>query len=351
MGHHAEKYNISANLVRTIEQLYDKATSAVQMNGSIGEWLITTVGVRQGCLLPPTLSNIFLERIMCDALEEHDGKVSIGGRNITNLRCADDIDALAEKEQELEALVESIVKTCTRHKMEISAEKNKLMTNSANGIQREIKVKGQKLGTVTSFKYLGVVISDDGAKPEVFLRIPQATAALTKLKPIWRYINISLVSKVKLMRSLVISIFLYACESWTLTAELEKKTQAFEMRCYRRLLNISYKDHFINEEVRKKIQAAIGKYNELLTLVKKRKLRWFDHVSRSSGLAKTILQGTVKEKEKEVDRRRGGKTISKSGQEWTLPAQLGQLKQVKMERDCCEFICGAPTIFQGYGIE
>ena len=70
---------------------------------------------------------------------------SIGGRNITNLRFADDIDALAEEEQELEALVESLDKTCTRYKMEISAEKTKLMTKSANGIQREIKVKGQNI--------------------------------------------------------------------------------------------------------------------------------------------------------------------------------------------------------------
>ena len=235
---------------------------------------------------------------MSDALEEHDGKVSIGGRNITNLRFADDIDALAEEEQELEALVESLDKTCTRYKMEIGAEITKLMTNSANGIQREIKVKGQKLGTVTSFKYLGAVVLDDGSKPEVLSRTEQATAALTKLKPIWRDNNISLGSKVKLMRSLVISIFLYACESWTLTAELEKRTHAFEMRCYRRLLNISYKDHVTNEEVRRKIQAAIGEYDELLTLVKKRKLRWFGHVSRSSGLTKTILQGTVKGKRK-----------------------------------------------------
>ena len=308
------KYNISANLVRTIEQLYDKATSAVQMNGSIGEWFRTTVGVRQGCLLSPTLFNIFLERIMSDALEEHDGKVSIGGRNITNLRFADDIDALAEEEQELEALVESLDKTCTRYKMEISAEKTKLMTNSANGIQREIKVKGQKLGTVTSFKYLGAVVSDDGSKPEVLSRIAQATAALTKLKPIWRDNNISLGSKVKLMRSIVISIFLYACESWTLTAELEKRMQAFEMRCYRRLLNISYKDHVTNEEVRRKIQAAIGEYDELLTLVKKRKLRWFGHVSRSSGLAKTILQGTVKGKGK---RDRQKKRWEDNIKEWT----------------------------------
>ena len=69
---------------------------------------------------------------MSDALEEHDGKVSIGGRNITNLRFADDIDALAEEEQELEALVESLDKTCTRYKFKISVEKTKLMTNSAH---------------------------------------------------------------------------------------------------------------------------------------------------------------------------------------------------------------------------
>ena len=202
--------------------------------------------------------------------------------------------------------------------MEIGAEKTKLLTNSANGIQREINVKGQKLGIVTSFKDLGAVVSNDGSKPEILSRIAQATAALTKLKPIWRDNNISLGSKVKL----VISIFLYACESWTLTAELEKRTQAFEMRCYRRLLNISYKDPITNEEVRRKIQAAIAEYDELLTQLKKRKLRWFGHVSRSSWFSKDNHTGHIEKKKK----KRGGKTTSKSRQEWTLPAQLERLK-------------------------
>ena len=62
-----------------------------------------------------------------------------------------------------------------------------------------------------------------------------------------------------------------------------------------------FADHVTNEEVRRKIQAAIGEYDELLTLVKKRKLRWFGHVSRSSGLAKTILQGTVKKKKRQTE--------------------------------------------------
>ena len=70
------KYNINANLVHAIDHLYDNAINAVHMNGSTGEWFRTRVGVRQECLLSPILFNIFLERIMSDALEEHDGKVS-----------------------------------------------------------------------------------------------------------------------------------------------------------------------------------------------------------------------------------------------------------------------------------
>ena len=80
---------------------------------------------------------------------ELNGKVSTGGKNITHLRFADNIDAIAEEEQELEARVESLDKTCKRYEMEISAKKIKLMSNSANDIKKKIKVKGQKLGTVT----------------------------------------------------------------------------------------------------------------------------------------------------------------------------------------------------------
>ena len=96
--------------------------------------------------------------------------------------------------------------------MEISAEKTKLMTNNTSGINTEIKVNGQKLETVTSFKYLGSVITDEGSKPELLSRIAQATAALTRLKPVWNDRSIPLTSKIRLMCSLVTSIFLYACE-------------------------------------------------------------------------------------------------------------------------------------------
>ena len=117
---------------------------------------------------------------------------------------------------------------------------------------------------------------------------------MTRLKTVWIGRGISLSSKIRLMLSFVTSIFLYACESWTLTAELKRRIQAVEMRCYRKILHISYKDHVTNEEVRAKIQQAIGPHEDLLTFVKRRKLQWYGHVFRSSGLSRTILQGTVK---------------------------------------------------------
>ena len=89
------------------------------------------------------------------------------------------------------------------------------------------------------------------------------------------------------MRSLVTSIFLYACETWTLTADLQKRISSFEMRCYRNLLGISYRDHVTNIHVRDRITAAIGVHKELLAIVKVRKLKWYGHVTRSEGLAKT----------------------------------------------------------------
>ena len=136
---------------------------------------MTTVGVRQGCLLSPTLFNIFLARIMTDALEDHEGSVSIGGRIITNLRFADVIDG---KEEELFKLAYQLEKASTTHGMEISAEKTKLMTNYTRGISSDVRIRGQNLETVQRFKYLGSVMTDEGSKQESISRIAQTVGVL-----------------------------------------------------------------------------------------------------------------------------------------------------------------------------
>ena len=142
---------INASIIRAIENLHDKAQSAVLFNGSTGEWFRTTVGVRQGCLLSPTLNN-FLEGIMCEALDDHEGSVSIGGRFITNFRFADDIVVNAEEEEEAGVLVDRLDTTTTRYKMEIGPDKTKVMTNNPNGFQREIKINCQMLEEVENFQ-------------------------------------------------------------------------------------------------------------------------------------------------------------------------------------------------------
>ena len=141
-----------------------------------------------------------------------------------------------------------------------------------------------------------------------------ATAALAKLKTIWNDRNIALSSKIRLMRSIVMSIFLYACESWTLTAVTEKRIQAMEMSCLRKLLGITYRDHISKEEVRNRTRQAIEPHKDLLTTVKQCKLRWYGHITRSSRLAKTIMQGTV-----QGGRRRGRqiKRWEDNIREWT----------------------------------
>ena len=308
-----KKFNIGQKLINTIQQLYATATSAVLVQGTIGKWFHTSIGVRQGCLLSPTLFNIFLEEIMNEALEAHTGTISIGGRTITNLRFADDIDGLAGGEEELVTLVKKLDEASTKYGMEISAEKTKLMTNN-DTIRADIKVHGQKLETVQHFKYLGAIISDEGSKPEILARAAQTAMALARLKTIWKDKRITIRHKIRLMRALVLSIFLYACETWTLTADLQKKIQVVEMRCYRKILGISYLEHISNEQIRQTITQHIGPHDDLLTIVKKRKLKWYGHITRSNGLAKVILQGTVEGK-----RRRGRqqKKWADNIEEWT----------------------------------
>ena len=146
------------------------------------------------------------------------------------------------------------------------------------------------------------------------------------------------------MRSLVTSIFLYACESWNLTAELQRRIQAMEMRCYRKILRISYKDHVTNEEVRAKIQQAIGPHEDLLTIEKRRKLQWYGHVSRSSGLAKTILQCTVKGRRRQGrQRKRWEDSIRERNRPGVRQVPESSGEQGEMEETGCEIIRGAPT--------
>ena len=96
-----KKHLMGTGLVRTVEALYTKNRNAVFTNNNTMDWFQTAGGVRQGCILSPTLFNIFLEQIMQDTLEDFTGTVSVGDRTISNLRFSDDIDLVAGTREEL----------------------------------------------------------------------------------------------------------------------------------------------------------------------------------------------------------------------------------------------------------
>ena len=162
-----KRFNINSKLIEYIQHLYNKAESAVYFDGQIGEWFRTTTGVRQGCLLSPTLFNILLEQIMNDALDNHVGSVNIGGKIITNLRFADDIDGLAGSESELANFIIIIDNTARAYGMEINSTKTQIMANSEGSFTSEIKINNEPLKVVDRFKYLGAIIDDKGSKAEI----------------------------------------------------------------------------------------------------------------------------------------------------------------------------------------
>ena len=152
--------------------------------------------------------------------------------------------------------------------------------------------------------------------------------------------------KIQLIRSLVTSVFLYTCESWTLTAELQRRIQAMEMRCYRKILNISCKDHVTNEEVRTKIQQAIGPHEDLLTVnVKEMQTAvvWpclplirsgQNHLARHSERGKKTRQT-----EEEVGRQHQGMDRPEVRQ---VPEGSGEQGKMEEKTDS-KIICGSPV--------
>ena len=115
------------------------------------------------------------------------------------------------------------------------------------------------------------------------------------LKVIWNDIHIRLGYNLRLMISLVSSIVIHACVTLTLTAEFETRIKTFETKNFRKLLGVTYKDRITNDEIRNRISQA-GRYTDILTNVKRRKITWYGHVTRFEGLSKLIQQGNIEGK-------------------------------------------------------
>ena len=174
---------------------------------------------------------MFLEKIMVGTFHDHNTSISIGGQPICNLRFSDDIDLMGGSNGEFQDLTNRLVQRAIAYGMEVSTEKSKILTNSTNNISADISMNGRKLEETTSLKYPRATLCKNGTcATEVLVRIAPAMKVMARLNRIWRCNAFSFASKFKLCKSLVTSIFLYDCETWTLLADPEEKIQAFETR-------------------------------------------------------------------------------------------------------------------------
>ena len=248
------------------------------------------------------------------------GGCVIGGKSVNNLRYTDDTALLAENEEELQLLVDKVKKASEEMGLRMNIKKTKTMLISRDhdrdrrqGISRNVSVtaNGQTLEQVQKFKYLGQWITDDGrCELEVRSRIEMARSVFLKMRDVLTSQSISLEVRKRLVRCYVLSTFLYASESWTLSKDIENKIEALEMWIYRRMLRVSYMDRITNGEILRRV----GEKRLLLRTVKQRQLQYFGHLIRAGGLQRLLLEGKV-----EGTKRRGAqrRTWMKDISEWT----------------------------------
>jgi len=177
-------------------------------------------------------------------------------------------------------------------------KKSKIMIVGKEKVLAQIiQVMGKDLETVDSFKYLGSnIIADGKCSEEVCNRLAMATSSLMNFSNLWQNSNISIKTKYRLLTTITRAVAPYGCKSWTLNVALQERLNAFEMKCYRKLLQIPYTAHRTNESVKQELTQKAGKVEMLVSIIKKRQLKWFGHVKRHNDsllLANNIMHGRV----------------------------------------------------------
>jgi hypothetical protein len=280
-------YGVETRMVTLLQRIYENAQSAVRIGKVNGEWFRTDVGTRQGDPMSPLLFIAYLDRVM-DQVRQNTCGVHIGGISINNLRFADDIDLIDEEINSLRSQIELTKNAAEQAGLLLNTKKTKIMVFGEKSIADRIQVAGETIENVDRFEYLGSLLTwDNNCSEEVKRRIGKATGTLASLKHIWKSKKLSTESKLKILTTCVFSVLLYASETWTLKEADKKKLLAFEMRCYRRILRISWRDMIRNEDIRKKI----SRQKTIVDTIKKRKLGLFGHLCRmdDTRLIKHIL--------------------------------------------------------------
>ncbi|KAF7241347.1 Retrovirus-related Pol polyprotein from type-2 retrotransposable element R2DM [Varanus komodoensis] len=224
-------------LICLLRNPYMGQEATVRTGHGTTDWFKIEKGVRQGCILSPCLFNFYAEHIMRKAgLGESPVGIKIAGRNINNLRCADDTTLMAESEEGLKSLLMRVKEESARVGLKLNITKTKIM---ASGPLTSWQIDGEEMEVVTDFIFLGSKITADGdCSQEITRRLLLGRKAMANLGSILKSRDITLPTKVHIVKAMVFPVAMYGCESWTIRKAEHRRIEAFELWCWRRLLRV-----------------------------------------------------------------------------------------------------------------
>nr|KAG5691042.1 hypothetical protein BaRGS_021253 [Batillaria attramentaria] len=269
-------YGFPPKFVNIIRQLYEDATCQVIHDGKLTEPFTVRTGVRQGCILSPTIFLMVVDWVMRQATDgKRTGIQWTFSKQLEDLDFADDIALLSHKQQDAQEKLNRVAEEAEKTGLKINISKTEVMR--VNHKQHDpIQLHQEDIKEVDKFIYLGSVVSKDGGTDEdIKSRTNKARHAFRTLRPIWRSTALSLRNKIRIFNSNVKSVLLYGSETWRTTKTGSHRLQTFINRCLRNILNIRYPLVITNQDLWEQTRQV-----PIEQEIKKRKWGWIGHTLR-----------------------------------------------------------------------
>ena len=243
-------------------------------------------------------------------LKEAQAGIKIAGRNISNLRYADDTTLMAESEEELKSLLMKVKEESEKVVLKLNIQKTKIM---ASGLITSWQIDGETVQTVADFIFLGSKITADGdCSHEIKRCLLLGRKVMTNLDIILKNRDITLPTKFCLFKPMVFPVVTYGCESWTRKKAECQRIDSFELRCWRKLLRVSWTARRSNQSILKEISPGCS----LEGLMLKLKLQHFGHfMQRVDSLERTVMLGGIGGRRRRGRQRMDGRMASLT--QWT----------------------------------